>query len=200
MANESGRRRSKKQQQIVKAAAGLFKRFGFKRVTVEEICRTAGVSKMTFYKYYPNKTALLKSIWIGWIDEGFERLEDIDAMDIPFQDKLRRIIEYKTALLEKMSPEFIDEVLRGDSGMRAFVTEMQQRTIELFMEYIRRAQDRGDMRRMRPEFFLSIFDWMREIVNNDRLRRLYSSDADFIREIQNFFFFGVLPGEKRRGG
>ncbi len=198
MSNESGQRRSKKQRKIVEKATDLFMKFGVRRVTVEEICRTANVSKMTFYKYYPNKMALVKSIWSGWLDEGFQRLEEIDVMDIPFPEKLRKLIEYKMVLVEKMSQEFIDDVLRGDPEMLAFAEEMRSRSISLFMEYIQRAQDRGDMRRMRPEFIMAVFDWMRAVVNNDELRGLYPSDTDFIREIQNFFFFGMLP--ERSGG
>ncbi len=44
--------------QIVEIASELFRKYGVKRVTVEEICTTAQISKMTFYKYFANKKEL----------------------------------------------------------------------------------------------------------------------------------------------
>ncbi|NOZ62096.1 MAG: TetR/AcrR family transcriptional regulator, partial [Calditrichaeota bacterium] len=47
---------------MFETAQDLFFRYGIRRVTVEEICRTAGVSKMTFYKYFKNKIDLVKKL------------------------------------------------------------------------------------------------------------------------------------------
>ena len=60
--NSKRKRGSKKKLQIVETAKDLFMRYGIRRVTIDEICRTAGASKMTFYKYFSNKIALLKEI------------------------------------------------------------------------------------------------------------------------------------------
>jgi AcrR family transcriptional regulator len=190
---------SKKHRRIIETATDLFMKFGVRRVTVEEICRTAGVSKMTFYKYYSNKKALLKSIWTGWLDEGYRKLYEIDAMDIPFREKLQRIIEYKMNIIERMSPAFMDDLIHAEPEMKAFIDDLRRKNISLFMEYIRGAQERGDMRKIEPAFFLAILDMMRDVFQSDGLRRLYTNEADFIREIHNFLFFGILPIENREG-
>jgi len=190
-------RTSKKKGQIVEAATALFTRFGARRVTVEEICRKAGASKMTFYKYFPNKMELLKYIWNSWIDEGFGKLEEIDAMDIPFLEKLQKLIEYKMESLSKMSPEFIDEFITTDPEMKEFVDQMRTKSISRFMEYVSDAQEKGNMRQMRPELFLALIEKLKEIVQDEHLRKVYPNDVEFIREIHNFLFFGVLPMERR---
>ena len=59
-----------KYQQIVETATDLFMRFGVKRVTVEEICRTAQISKMTFYKYFNNKIELAEYIIFSILDNA----------------------------------------------------------------------------------------------------------------------------------
>ena len=53
-------KRSAKLQAILDAAKSLFWKHGIRRVTIEEICEVAGVSKMTYYKYFSNKTAIAK--------------------------------------------------------------------------------------------------------------------------------------------
>ena len=51
-----------KRELILKIAKKLFWKFGFKRVTIEEVCKEAAVSKMTFYKHFPNKMAVVKTL------------------------------------------------------------------------------------------------------------------------------------------
>ena len=51
-----------KREQLIRTGKELFWKFGFRRVTVEEICSEAGISKMTFYKYFSNKLDLVKRI------------------------------------------------------------------------------------------------------------------------------------------
>ena len=58
---------SKKIGQLVTTAQELMMRHGIHRVTVEEICSDANISKMTFYKYFKNKIELTKSIKIAAI-------------------------------------------------------------------------------------------------------------------------------------
>ena len=46
---------SKSYQAIIDTAKTLFMKHGMRRITVEEICREASVSKMTFYRLFTNK-------------------------------------------------------------------------------------------------------------------------------------------------
>jgi AcrR family transcriptional regulator len=198
MTENMKKRKSKKREGIVQAALELFQRHGIRRITVEEICRSAGASKMTFYKYFPNKIAVLKTIWSDMLDEGYRKLDEYDAMDIPFREKLQKIIEYKVELMSQWSPEFMEEVIHAHPDLKDFVDEMRAANIARFMEYIKKAQGRGDIRAMRPELLLVILDkMMRDLLDNEGLRKLYSDDIEFIRELNSFLFFGILPPESR---
>ena len=191
--------RSKKRARIVEKATELFKRHGIRRVTVEEICREAGASKMTFYKYFDNKIELLRHIWQNWFDEGYARLADIDAMDIPFKEKMGLLIEYKMGLVEEMSPEFVGEVIHAAPELAGFIAEMRNKNISLFMEFVEKAQERGDMRRMRPALFMAEMARMQELLADPDLERSYPDRVEFIREVLNFLFFGILPVPGERG-
>ena len=52
---------SSKSLDILNTARQLFWKHGIRRVSVEEVCREAGVSKMTFYRSFPNKIELAKA-------------------------------------------------------------------------------------------------------------------------------------------
>ncbi len=49
-----------KQQQIISAAKKLLGKYGYKRVSMDEIAREAGVTKKTVYSYFKNKEEFLK--------------------------------------------------------------------------------------------------------------------------------------------
>ena len=51
-----------KRQTIINAARRLFREHGFSAVSVGGICAEAAVSRVTFYKYYSGKNALLQEI------------------------------------------------------------------------------------------------------------------------------------------
>ena len=52
---------SKKRQALREAAKNLFYTQGFAAVSVEAICSAAHTSRVTFYKYYSGKNALVQT-------------------------------------------------------------------------------------------------------------------------------------------
>lgn len=56
------RRRSQTQQEIARAALGLFVLHGYERVSVEAIAGEAGMSMRSFYRYCPSKDEVLAPI------------------------------------------------------------------------------------------------------------------------------------------
>lgn len=183
---------SKKMDRIIETATDLFVKHGIRRITIEEICRTAGASKMTFYKYFDNKIDLLRHIWERWFDEGYRVLDEIDEMDIPFAEKMRRLIEWKMNFVSSLSPAFLDEILNTAPELAAFIGEMRAKNLARFMEFVEKAQSRGDMRRMKPEFFLVVTNKIADIIFDEKLASLYSDRLDLIRDVHNFIFFGIL--------
>jgi AcrR family transcriptional regulator len=49
-------------KRILDSAYGLFYRKGFGRVSVDDICDAAGITKKTFYYHFPSKDALLGAV------------------------------------------------------------------------------------------------------------------------------------------
>ena len=176
---------SKKRGQIVETAETLFTRHGIKRITIEEICRKAGVSKMTFYKYFTNKIELVRHIWNNWIEEGFDKLDEINTMDIAFPEKIELMFEWKMELVSKMSTEFIEEFLPIDLD--------QEKIVQRFFQFFVEAQKRGDIRpEIRPEFIMAVIDKLNELARDDDLKKNYSSYIEFNRELKDFFWYGLL--------
>ena len=181
-------KKSKKRIQIVETAESLFIQHGIKRITVEEICRQSGASKMTFYKYFPNKLELVKHMWNNWVNEGLVTMDEIDAMDIPFPEKIHRMFQWNTDLVSKMSTEFIEEMLPIELDRERIKTR--------FLTFIMDAQKKGDLRpNFRPEFIMVVWDKLLELAGDDQLRRKYPDYSEFQKELKDFFWFGILTGK-----
>lgn len=82
-----------KYTQLVEASRGLFFKYGVKRVTVEEICEKANVSKMTFYKYFSDKMQLAELIRDELLNQGFAKYAEINARDISFPEKIDQLTQ-----------------------------------------------------------------------------------------------------------
>jgi AcrR family transcriptional regulator len=84
-------RQHDKSLQLYEVAEPLFERFGFRKTTVEEICRAAGVSKRTFYELFRDKADLLTKMLVHLASEAV--LGWRDALD-PDQSAIEKILTY----------------------------------------------------------------------------------------------------------
>lgn len=185
---------SPKFSQIVKTAKNLFYRFGIKRVSIEEICREASVSKMTFYKFFPNKielaTYLLKSIF----DAAMQEYQEIVNGENAFPEKLKMLINLKRRSSDNISEEFIAELLQHpEPDIAAIYNEQREKSFALTMTFFEHAQKTGDIRAdIKLEFIPFILNKMIDMSTDDVLKHMYKSPQDYILEMTNFFFYGVL--------
>ncbi len=76
-----------KKQQFLNTAQELFCKHGIRRVTVDELCETSGISKMTFYKYFKNKWDIGKTVIDIMFDKGLIYYHAMIVDDIPFLQK-----------------------------------------------------------------------------------------------------------------
>ena len=183
---------SKKAQQILQAGEDLFTRFGIKRVTVEEICRKAGASKMTFYQYFKNKNDLALEILKKWTDEHISWVHEVSASDLPISEKLDLILERKRDLMSQMAPEFVLELTGLEYDHDVFYRHI--------LSFLLDAQGKGEIRPgIRPEFFIAAIDKLLELAHDEKLRSVYPDLDSFTREIFNFFYYGLLPRPDRKG-
>src|SRR5690554_4191410 len=64
----------KVKETIKKAARELFRRYGYKKTSVNEIARRAKLAKATIYKYFDSKEMVLHAILMDYIRESVEEL------------------------------------------------------------------------------------------------------------------------------
>jgi AcrR family transcriptional regulator len=182
---------------ILETGRRLFWKYGFRRVSIDEICREAGVSKMTFYRCFENKTELAKTIYLRIVTEGVRKFEDILDADTTAAEKLKQILLLKQEGTNDVSKEFItDFYTSNDTGLLEFVTETTALTWNELVGSFRKAQERGVFRKdFKPEFILYLAQHLTPVMTDENLLKLYDSPQDIIMELANFFTYGISPHE-----
>lgn len=190
---------NKKLQSIYNAARTLFWKHGMKRVSIEEICAEAGVSKMTFYKYFANKNDLAKNLLDRFFTNSMEEYRRIMDSEEPWSSRVRQAIKFKLESTHDFSQQLIQEMYKsGEPEILAFIQEWSARSLSMLMDDFRQWQAKGEVRAdIKPEFLLLMLGKMAEIVTDEKIAGLYNTSEEMVHELINFYFYGLMPiGEK----
>ncbi len=180
---------------ILKAAKDLFWKHGFRRVSVEEVCKKAGISKMTFYRVFPNKIELARSVYDMVMKEGIDKFHVIMKEDASPEEKIRKILLLKHQGTSEISQEFLNDFYNSkELGLRDYV---EQKTVEAWDEVhsgLKAAGKKGLFRKdFNPEILLSVSQKITELVSDPKVMKLYSNPHDAIMELLNIIMYGILP-------
>ncbi len=184
---------SKKYYSIIENARELFWKHGFRRVTLQEICETSNVSKMTFYKYFPNKTELAKKVFSDVIDEGMEKYNRIMQEDTPASEKIKGIVMLKEEGTKNISPEFMQDFYTDqEHDLKKFVEEKTREVWGNLLKDMKEAQNKGIFRDdFKPEMLFRVAFKVQELIHEEELVKMYDSTQDFILELTKFIAYGI---------
>ncbi len=184
-----------KRAQILKTGKDLFWKFGIRRVTIEEICKEATVSKMTFYKFFSNKTELVKSIMDEIYTSSVEEYRNFMDSDLPFTEKVARTIQMKREGIKTVSNEFFQDLVKHpEPELSSYMERITNENVKMISDYFTIAQKEGDIRKdINVGFIIYFMNHMLEMSHDENLVSLYDDPRDLIMELTNFLFYGVLP-------
>jgi AcrR family transcriptional regulator len=182
-----------KYNSILKTAKTLFWKHGIRRVTIEEICKEAEVSKMTFYKFFPNKNDLAKTILDNLVQSSTVKFKNIVKSELLFSEKLKEIFLLKIEGMNNFSMEFINDIYNNpETGLKGFMEEQQQKSMQLIVDFYTKAQQKGYIRPdVKIDFILAFSNQIMEMMKNKQLIAQYSKPQDFIVESMNVLFYGI---------
>ena len=184
---------SQKKQQLVETGKKLFLKHGVKRIPIEEICRESEVSKVTFYKYFKNKQALISTIGDGLIEEAFSKFDEINKKKISYVEKINLMSTWRVEFFSSLQGEFLDQIIE----MKDFKKEYMNR----FIANIMIAQKTGELRKeLSPELIALVTEKMREITLTEQWRDIFSDYATYQDQLRTIMFFGMLTDDSQNQG
>lgn len=187
---------SKKYNSILDTARDLFWKYGFRRVSIEEIAEKAGVSKMTFYRFFPNKLDLAKAVLNKQIEHGLVAFRSIlFSEDHEPDQKVRMLLTLKMEGTHEISKEFLQDLYSNpELGLRDYIEDLTRESWKGVIKDFEKAQKEGIFRKdFKPELFFSMSENIMHLMSNKALLDSYESPQKLIMEIADLMIYGIVP-------
>jgi AcrR family transcriptional regulator len=143
--------RSERMIRVLDAAAELLVRLSYRRVTIEDVARAAGVGKGTVYLHFPNKESLFVTVLLRAQREGLGgsaalmRSDPVEAMPARMMGSVyRRLAEDPVARAVYLGdPETFGRLAQEAAGT---LGELAARRDAVFTEHLRLLREAGLVR------------------------------------------------------
>lgn len=185
------------QVKIMDAGRDLFWKHGFRRVSIDEICNQASISKMTFYRYFPNKTELAKAVYNRVLAEGYEKFRTIMNDDSSPEEKIHQFLLLKMEGTNELSQDFVTDFYSSkETGLKEYV---QTKISEMWKDIIgdiREAQQKGIFREdFNPEMFYFAWQKFTDILEDKNIQKLYNNTQDMVMDLIKLLTYGIAPNK-----
>lgn len=176
---ESSDAKDRKRERIVRAAKDLFVKNGYRKTSMDEIARVAGVGKGTVYLYFKTKADLLV---YTIVEEKKHYLKEMAPIfELPPREQLRAWLRLVFVMPSKMP--LMSRLLEGDHEILLVLDEMdpgmREKSMEVSAQFLREIIDQA----------ATPHRWTREELD------------DRVRVLQGLAYFsGLLKNDNVRGG
>jgi AcrR family transcriptional regulator len=135
---------------ILEVAKARFARFGYKKTSMDEICKDAQISKKTLYEVFKTKEDLFVTLFIQEALTARKYVIDrLKKIDDPLE-KIRRFMEVSKKYFEKQP--FMVEVLRDQDGLYApylkdkYKVFVEEGILQIFSDIIKAGIEKGEFK------------------------------------------------------
>lgn len=186
---------------ILSAAVDMFRQYGFKTITMDDVARRAGISKKTLYQHFANKNEVVIES-ITWYKSGLmEQCSELMTVSENAIEAIVRVMAMFDKEHSQMNPMAILELERFfPEGYKKFKQSLLDQDVVVIKENLQRGIAEGCYR---PELNIEIMARYRmelsmlQMQPNLMLNNRY--DLPFIaRELDEHFLYGIMTpkGEK----
>jgi len=184
-----------KKEQIEQKALELFWKHGFKKVSIDEICKKSTVSRKTFYTFYGNKNALIMYLYNKMVDEAYVIYEEIIQSDLAFPEKLEKLLNQKLESTKNLSMEFIADIYNPDaSELTTFFNGIIDQSMKFMRDFLSDAQKKGDIN---PDLSLDYIMFMMQkaidLCGTQELMSMFPDAGTLTRQLSQSIIYGIMP-------
>jgi len=86
-------RETARRTMIMEAAFGTFANYGFKRTSMDDIAKAAGISRPALYQTFANKNDIFRALIEDWIDKTDQEAAECLAEDMPIKKRLHQLLD-----------------------------------------------------------------------------------------------------------
>ncbi len=189
------RRKEKKKESILQASLDLFKLYGFKKVSINDIAHKAGVSPVTIYNHFGSKDELVRDVVKNLFNSMLERIQKIIDSDSSFPEKVEAIVFDKSQTASQFQGELAKTLLQNDPEMQEFVDKLlQEDSVRMTKELFEQGRKEGYVgKKISDESLFLYFQILRYGLSAtaEAISKVVL-DENAIRELNNLFLYGMI--------
>jgi AcrR family transcriptional regulator len=183
-----------KYKKLLDKAEELFLKFGYTSVSVDQIAKEAGISKMTVYKHFHSKEELFIKVLMNNTDRHTKMIiEKIDEKYHTFE-KIEALYAYMLEVNNLLSPILIKDIMDRASLLQILIAYKEQRTLAMWRRIVEDGIQKKEIRELDIDFISKLLLYMPTMFmkTND-----YIDEAKRLKMFENLFDFmkyGLLGG------
>ena len=183
-----------KRADILNHSRQLFNEYGITKVTVEEICKEAKVSKATFYKYFTNKDGVAQQIASQFVVDAKQRFQDLVKCSKSFEELIIGLLDLKDVFMKEYSEKFlIDLYQNSNKDIQRTLSSLQTQSLENSMMIYELGIEQDKIRnKISPEFFHYQLKLIDNIRTDPSVIEMYPYREERNRIIFEQFFYGLI--------
>ncbi|MDQ0060289.1 TetR/AcrR family transcriptional regulator [Paenibacillus harenae] len=172
-----------------------------KSLRIADIATEAEVSQVTIYNYFGNKEALLREVFIEYIEEKVNEFETFVESGPPLKEVVSYSIFLDREAFASFTPQFIQQQLAGDPELERYIERLtNERAMPLFVRFIEDAKRRGEVSDKVPTSTIVAYIQMYSALSQQFLAMAQQSGRgeQFAEEMIHLFFYGICglePGD-----
>lgn len=182
---------------ILKAAARLFLKNGYKEVSIDDVAKACGVTKATVYYYYDTKAELFTKTMIEMINRIRQRILSILQEDMPLRDTLLKVTEAHLSATLDIDLEGFMRGTKNDFSadqvrqMREAEEQMYKEIEKIFSE----AMANGEIHQANATFAAHAYVSLLKVGNyrDANNKPIFPSVRETAEHIVTFFWNGLAP-------
>lgn len=143
----------KRRDDIIKAAAEIFRAKGYEATSILDIARATNVDRATLYYYSASKAELFQEIVKAASEQNVRLAEQIVASDLPPLEKLKQFILKVVLSFKEHYPymqtywqEDMSKIKTSDSKWATEMTHLARRFDQALISIIKHGQEEGGLR------------------------------------------------------
>ncbi len=175
---------------------------GFARLSVDDIAAMFGMSKKTFYKFFPTKEDLINQVAERIMAGARVNMSRIIGSDKDFLSKLHELMSFVALQSTRISRALQNDVERYAPDLWKRIEEFRTHRIsDVFSHLVEQGIKEGYVRSdvNKRIFLLIVLGSIRNVVNPTVLLQESFSAHEAIENVLNLFFTGILTDRGRSG-
>lgn len=188
-------------KRIVEGADDLFWKYGVKSITMDDICKSIGMSKKTIYQHFEDKDALVNQVVVQRLNQQDAELQVIHATAKDPIDEMLRLTVHMQDMFQDMTPNLLFEIQKYHPvAYGLFVKYKEEKLLGMLMENFQWGKD---LQFFREDIKIELLAYMRLqqvewAFSPDLYKRVSLSIHEIHVQLLEHFLYGIctLKGHK----